>query len=69
MRALKISPGIGAAIGIALAVTNAANASLLMPSLRALSSTVTAARSGPRYYGYRGHNPKYNNPDEYRTPE
>jgi hypothetical protein len=68
MRALKISLGIGGAIGIALTVTPA-NASILFPSLQALPSKVTTARSGSRYYGYRNHNPGYNNPDAYRTPE
>ena len=68
MHPLKISLGIGAAIGIALTVSPA-NASLPFPSVQALPSTVAAARSGPRRYGYRSRDAEYNNPDAYRTPE
>ena len=70
MRPLKISLGVGGAIGIALAVTPA-NGALPLPSLTALPSTVVGVRSGPRHYGYRSRYGGYSNPDPdaYRTPQ
>jgi hypothetical protein len=67
MRLLMMLFGVGGAIGTAVAITPA-NSSLPLPSVQGLSSTVIAARSGPRQYDYRGRYHQNYNPDAYRTP-